>query len=71
MTVPVVGDPACNDKYNPLHHIADSMICAGTEDGKKCFVIIFFSSEILRHSNILRELRLEVFNKVFFYLLRR
>ena len=34
MTVPIVGDTACNAKYNPLHHIVDSMICAGVEEGK-------------------------------------
>lgn len=35
VTVPIIGDKACSEKYNPRHDIADSMICAGVEEGGK------------------------------------
>jgi len=35
VTVPVVGDATCSDKYGPRYEITDSMICAGVEEGGK------------------------------------
>merc|ERR1712018_613903 len=35
VTVPVIGDTVCDEKYEPQYKIYDSMICAGVEEGGK------------------------------------
>ena len=50
MTVPIIGDQACREKYNPRHDIADSMICAGVEEG--LILIILVLKTIILYNNI-------------------